>query len=157
MTGYGKAMTQDTEQLPAHDSLVTRKRVLVGGAAVACAGLLCACGSSQAADAGTSPSSAGGAGGGDIATADVPVGGGKILDNPAVVVTQPTAGSFKAFSSICTHAGCAVSDVQQGNIICPCHGSVFSATDGSVIQGPAQAPLAAVPITVNGSTITISG
>jgi hypothetical protein len=150
-------MTSQTDQSPSQEVLLTRRSVLVGGAAVSCVGLLSACGASQASDAGGSSSTGAGAGTGNVATADVPVGGGKIIDNPAVVVTQPTAGSFMAFSSICTHAGCAVSDVQQGQIICPCHGSVFSAVDGSVIQGPAEAPLAAVPITVNGSTITISG
>jgi hypothetical protein len=92
-----------------------------------------------------------------VSTSDVPVGGGKILDNPQVVVTQPTAGTFKAFSSVCTHAGCAVSDVQQSQIICPCHGSVFSAVDGSVLNGPASTPLAPVNIAVSGSTISVSG
>jgi Rieske Fe-S protein len=106
--------------------------------------------------AASTPSAATGSGI-QVATSDVPVGGGKILDNPQVVVTHPTAGTYKAFSSICTHAGCAVGGVEQGQIICPCHGSVFSAVDGSVLQGPAPAPLAPVNITVDGSNITIAG
>ncbi len=79
---------------------------------------------------------AGSATAGLAATADVPVGGGVILADPALVITQPTAGDFKAFSSICTHQGCAVAEVTANEIVCPCHGSKFSATDGSVLTGP---------------------
>ena len=77
--------------------------------------------------------------GGAIAkTADVPVGSGVIVDD--IVVTQPTAGVFKGFSSTCTHKGCAVNKVADGTIDCPCHGSKFN-LDGSVAKGPATAPL----------------
>ena len=151
------------------DSIVDRRTVLVSSVVVAGVGVLSACGSASSSSTtspsaasssqpnpSTAPSSAA-AGGVQVATSDVPVGGGKILDNPQVVVTQPTAGTYKAFSSICTHAGCAVAGVEQGQIICPCHGSVFSATDGSVLQGPAPTPLAPVNITVSGSSITIAG
>ena len=47
------------------------------------------------------------------------------------------------------------SDVTNDEIICPCHGSKFSATDGSVTNGPATQPLAAEPITVSGEQITL--
>ena len=157
MSRYGESMATDER------STIDRRTVLVSGVVVAGAGVLAACGSSSAqsssTDAASAPSgaSSNGAGGVQVATSDVPVGGGKILDNPQVVITQPTAGTYKAFSSICTHAGCAVAGVQQGQIVCPCHGSIFSATDGSVLQGPAPTPLAPVNITVDGSSISISG
>jgi Rieske Fe-S protein len=83
-------------------------------------------------------------------TADVPVGSGVILDD--IVVTQPTAGVFEAFSSTCTHAGCTVSEVSDGLISCPCHGSKFK-LDGSVANGPAKEPLAAKTIKVEGDSI----
>ncbi|WP_458688292.1 Rieske (2Fe-2S) protein, partial [Nocardia tengchongensis] len=54
-------------------------------------------------------------------TADVPVGGGVILGD--TVVTQPNAGNFLAFSSVCPHQGCAVNAISGGVINCPCHGS----------------------------------
>ena len=73
-----------------------------------------------------------------------------------VVVTQPTAGVFKAFTAVCTHQGCIVASVANGTINCPCHGSMYSVADGSVKGGPAPAPLAAVPVTVAGDTITLS-
>ena len=55
------------------------------------------------------------------AVADVPVGGGVILTDRDVVVTQPVPGTFKAFSATCTHQGCAVNEVANGTINCPCH------------------------------------
>jgi Rieske Fe-S protein len=90
-----------------------------------------------------------------VPVSDVPVGGGTVLDAQRVVVTQPTAGTFKAFSAVCTHQGCLVAGVSNNAIVCPCHGSTFSTSDGSVLGGPAPAPLAAVPVSVSGSQLTI--
>lgn len=72
-------------------------------------------------------------------SARVPVGGGVKVNSKRgeIMVVQPTAGSFAAFSVICNHAGCAVSRATASAIICTCHGSEFSTTNGSVIQGPA--------------------
>ncbi len=69
------------------------------------------------------------------------------------MVTQPEAGSFKAFTAVCTHQGCIVSTVSGGTINCPCHGSKFSIKDGSVVNGPATQPLAAIAIKVEGTSI----
>ena len=88
-------------------------------------------------------------------TSEIPVGGGKIFEGRKVVVTQPRAGTFKAFSAVCTHQGCLVTEVDNGTIICPCHGSAFKIADGSVAQGPAGRPLASKRIKVNGSAITL--
>jgi Rieske Fe-S protein len=86
-------------------------------------------------------------------TADIPVGGGKILTDQKIVITQPQAGSFHAFTAICTHQGCIVGTVSGGTIDCPCHGSKYSAVNGSVVNGPATLPLAAVSIKVQGTSI----
>jgi Rieske Fe-S protein len=80
--------------------------------------------------------------------ADVPVGGGKVYGDAMVVVTQPVAGEFRAFTSICTHWGCQVAAVEDGQIVCRCHGSRFSASDGSVVIGPAELPLGPAAVTV---------
>lgn len=102
-------------------------------------------------------------GGGDAAagaalttTSDIPEGGGKVFGDKKVVVTQPTAGDFKAFSAVCTHQGCAVKSVQEGVIHCPCHNSNFSIADGSVKSGPATKALPSVPIKVSGDSITLA-
>ena len=84
--------------------------------------------------------------------ADVPVGGGVVVDE--TVVTQPTAGVFKGFSSTCTHAGCTVRDVADGTINCPCHGSKFN-LDGTVANGPAARPLEAKSVSLQGDSIVL--
>ena len=89
-----------------------------------------------------------------ITTAEIPVGGGVVVAEPPVVLTQPTAGEINAFTSICPHQGCKVSEVSNNEIFCPCHGSKFSALDGSVIQGPATEGLAAAAVAVDGTKVS---
>ncbi|MFI9596810.1 Rieske (2Fe-2S) protein [Nonomuraea sp. NPDC052265] len=89
-------------------------------------------------------------------TGDIQVGGGTVFKDQKVVVTQPTEGEFKAFTAICTHAGCTVASVSNGTINCPCHGSKFKIEDGSVADGPAGAPLAEKKITVDGDKIRLA-
>jgi Rieske Fe-S protein len=72
------------------------------------------------------------------------------------VITQPKAGDFKAFSTACTHQGCAVNEVVDGTINCPCHGSKFSVTDGEPTDGPANKALPEKQITVDGESITLA-
>ena len=136
---------------------------VVGGVVAACSSGGSTAASSAPAGGGAAPSggaaSGGAAAGGTTLTqvADVPVGGGVINPDAAVVVTQPESGTIKGFSAICTHQGCLVGSVENNEIICPCHGSKFSAKDGSVINGPAQQPLAAAPITVSNGAVVLSG
>ena len=90
------------------------------------------------------------------ATAKVPVGGGVILDDADYVITQPTAGEFRAFSKICTHQNCTVVAVEGGTINCSCHGSKFSIEDGSVQNGPATKPLPEAEVTVAGKQVVVT-
>ena len=92
-----------------------------------------------------------------VDTSDVPVGGGVVLDDADFVVTQPEKGTYKAFSKICTHAGCPVTKVEDGVIKCPCHGSAFSIEDGSITNPPASKPLAESATTVAGSKVYVTG
>ncbi|WP_256106811.1 Rieske (2Fe-2S) protein [Streptomyces sp. ODS05-4] len=142
------------------DSAVARRTVVAAAGGAGLAAVLTACGGSgEGAAPATGVSSAAGgsagpAGGRVIATtADVPRGGGTVVGD--VVLTQPRPGEFRAFSAKCTHAGCAVKDVADGLIRCPCHGSAFDASDGSVRTGPATAPLPVAVITVDGSEIRL--
>jgi thiosulfate dehydrogenase (quinone) large subunit len=57
------------------------------------------------------------------------------------IVIRGSDGSLAAFSAVCTHAGCTVG-YEGGEIVCPCHGGVYSAATGQVISGPPPAPLA---------------
>ena len=88
--------------------------------------------------------------------AEVPVGGGRVIESAKVVITQPTAGDFKAFSAVCTHQGCTVSDVKDGVINCACHGSKFDITTGDVTAGPATSGLPAKSVTVGADGVSVS-
>ena len=129
-----------------------RRAVLKGGAtAVVVAGAVAACGDGRPArSAGSTPTP----GAKLVPTSDVPVGGGVILADHQMVVTQPTAGEFKGFSYVCTHQGCAVTQVSDGLIFCPCHGSRFSVATGAPQPGsPATTPLAARPVSQQGGEV----
>jgi Rieske Fe-S protein len=153
------------ESKPTVERRTVLRGVAIAGAAVAAGPALAACGSDEPTAAEPTPTSAapslvpgGSAEGGAsaevlVATADVPEGGGVILTDPQVVVTQPTAGEFVAFSSICTHQGCPVADVTDGTINCNCHGSQYAIADGSVVTGPAPSPLPPVEVTVAGNSV----
>lgn len=90
-----------------------------------------------------------------VKVSDVPVGGGLILTDGPYVVTQPAAGTYKAFAKACTHQGCPVSRITGADIVCDCHGSKFSINDGSVTAGPASTPLPAATVAVSGDSITV--
>ena len=125
---------------PAATDDLSRRSVLrgvtVGGAALP---LLAACGGGSS--GGSKSSGSGDSGGATVAKSDVPVGGGTILKAEKVVVTQPTKGDFKAFTAVCTHQGCTVGSIVNGQIICPCHQSHYSIKNGDVLSGPAPSPL----------------
>ena len=126
-----------------------RSLLLATGLSVAALGGLAACGMEA-------PAPEGAPGPQTAATGDIPVGGGTIFPGSETVITQPAAGEFKAFSSICTHAQCDVADVTTTINCTACHGSEFSITDGSVVKQPAPSPLAPKTIKVDGDTITVT-
>jgi nitrite reductase/ring-hydroxylating ferredoxin subunit len=154
----------------------SRRVLLRGAAAVGLAGgtgsLLVACGgggAGQPSDAG------GGAGGGDaggsaaggersggagdgISAADIGVGEARSveIDGRAVIVAQPTAGEFMAYDATCPHAGCTVAVAEGLSLACPCHASMFDATDGSVTGGPAQTGLTELDATMEGDRLVVS-
>ena len=157
----------------------SRRAVLTGAGAVLGGAVLAACGSnsdgsgdrSPADASGSSGTSAGstgsasgssgssgsaGSSGGVLAKlSDVPVGSAvsaKGADGKPIIIAQPTKGTVKAFSAICTHQGCTVAPA-GAQLHCPCHGSIYNASTGAVTQGPAPAPLPAVPVKVSGGDV----
>jgi Rieske Fe-S protein len=86
---------------------------------------------------------------------EIPVGEGKIFAAAKVVVTQPAAGDYKAFSAVCTHVGCILDKVEGGKIYCPCHGAVFKVSDGVPVAGPTSVPLPAKKIAVTDGKIVL--
>lgn len=157
----------------------SRRAVLAGASALGVGCLLAACGTdsggagsngadggdfsndpapagSKGADTGSTSggdTSGGSSGGGEALAlvADVPEGGGIIKGD--YIITQPASGTFKAFSKVCTHQGCDVTEVDGGEAICKCHNSKFSIEDGKPTSGPAKKALTETKVKVDGDNI----
>lgn len=156
-------MTAPTPDLDRRSAL---RAAGAAGVAAASGTSLAACGqtpssvssaaSSIGAAASSAVSSAASAAADAIKAADIPVGGGRVFEAIKVVVTQPTAGDYKAFSAVCPHQGCLVTSVSDGNIVCPCHASTFDIATGEVTGGPAKTGLPAKGVSVGADGITVS-
>jgi Rieske Fe-S protein len=69
------------------------------------------------------------------------------------VLVHLESGDFAAYSAICTHRQCTVG-YSDGNLACPCHGSVFDpANDGAVVNGPATESLPEIPVEVRNGEV----
>ncbi|WP_318204136.1 Rieske (2Fe-2S) protein [Streptomyces sp. SCL15-4] len=135
--------------MPARSS-ASRRTVLRGAAAAPVAGLgLAACSSS---DGGGSASAA--TESVDLGKeSEVAKGGAKLYRDHNVVVSRARDGSLKAYSTICTHAGCPINKLEGTTLVCPCHGSRFDAVTGEVVQAPATQPLTELAVKTTGGRI----
>lgn len=178
-------MTQQVEHDPAAPAAAPRRTILKGAAVAGVAlPFLAACGgddepsgsgattpsSDSSSSAGDPTGTGGGNGGGGGSTAadaiatteEIPEGGGIILDDPGIVITQPSEGEFQGFSNICKHAGCELTSVADGTINCNCHGSQYSIADGSPVTGPNGQPASTIsaldpkPVAVDGKNISLA-
>jgi len=139
----------------------TRRAVLAAGGAAAAGCAAAALGGCAAygtatgapAGGGAPAGTAGGTGGRLTALDELEIGGGRVLADRQLVLTRPDRDTVKAFSAVCTHAGCTVSEIRDGTINCRCHGSRFHVADGSVAQGPATRALTPVPVRVDGGAV----
>jgi Rieske Fe-S protein len=135
-------------------------------AGVAGVAALSGCGGGNGGDSGTQSQPAGGQKSGGnagragttlVALDKIQVGGAvsaKSADGKPLIVARPTAQTAVCFSAICTHMGCTVAPA--GNELhCPCHGSVYQATTGKNVSGPAPRPLDKVEVHVaNGQVVS---
>ena len=136
---------------------VLRAAGALGAVAIAGSALsACTASSSASGNGGDGSARSGGSAGDGIPLSEVPVGGGTVVAADKAVVTQPAAGTYKAFDSTCPHQGCAVSMVTADGIICPCHGSVFDPATGERRSGPARTGLRPKTVTVSGDHLTVS-
>lgn len=128
----------------------SRRAVLWAAGSAGVAVTVTACGASDA----PTPTPSVRSGAALAKVADVPVGGGVILPDEKLVLTQPQSGEFKAYSAVCTHQGCLVSAVRKGFIECSCHGSRFAVATGvPTDDSPAKKPLSAAAVTVKGTDV----
>ncbi|SEQ48520.1 Rieske (2Fe-2S) protein [Lentzea albida] len=154
------------------ESSVSRRAALCG-IAVALAvpsGLVTACSSTPTGSGGSTPTqggstptgstgSAGTSGTALVALADVPEGGGAVVDAPGgkkIVVARISATEVKAYDATCPHQGSMVAEPSGGTITCPSHGSQFGASDGAVKKGPATTGLKAVAVKVDGDQVVLT-
>jgi len=94
-----------------------------------------------------------------VSLADVPEGGGAVVDGPGgkkIVVARVSATQVKAYDATCPHQGVTVGEPAAGTITCPAHGSQFGAADGKVKKGPATAGLRAVAVRVDGDQVVLA-
>jgi rieske iron-sulfur protein len=75
-------------------------------------------------------------------------------------IATEESNEIVAFTAICPHAGCAVSDwvAQTSHLHCPCHGSEYDpAKNGIVVAGPSPFPLPSLPVKVVEGLVTVAG
>ncbi|GAA3660195.1 hypothetical protein GCM10022267_53020 [Lentzea roselyniae] len=157
------------------ESPVSRRMALCGivVALAVPSGLVTACGSSGSSGSGSTgtgstptqggstPTGSTGSSSGKplVALADVPEGGGAVVDGPGgtkIVVARVSATEVKAYDASCPHQGSTVAEPSGGTITCPSHGSQFAAADGKVKKGPATSGLRAVGVRVEGDQIVLT-
>lgn len=68
-----------------------------------------------------------------------------------------TVAGYAAYSKVCTHAGCMVSDVEDTTLVCPCHLGEFDPLRGAtVVGGPPPRPLPQLPITLSAEGVLLA-
>ena len=87
------------------------------------------------------------------------IGGSTIVESPAgkIIIARTGEATFVAFSAKCTHKGGTVEyDAAKKQFECPKHHSKFAATDGSVLDGPADDPLPKYAAKGSATSVTVS-
>lgn len=154
------------EATPAHGAAVdstcagpTRRGLLCSGTLAAAGTLaLAACGGSTSSSSGTAQEEPDG--GFRVPQSDTAVGSSTYYPGAGArfVITQPTAGDWHVFDASCPHEGCMTSDSDaEGNLVCPCHRSVFDPATGEPVSGPATGPLTALTVEVDGEDLLVRG
>ena len=116
-----------------------RRMFLLGTATTFAGAFLAACGTAPTAE---------------VAATEVPVGSAVIIDD--VIIAQPTAGTFVAYSTTCPHQNNPITEVEGDTVRCTNHDSVFNIADGSVVSGPSRDPLYPAKLEQSGGTLSVS-
>ena len=153
--------TEPTDNRSRRDVLCGLVVALVApGALVACGSSSSSAGTPGGGGGSTGTASGGGSSGTKVATlADVPQGGGLVVDNPGggkLVLTRASGDDVKAFNASCKHQGTIVNPPVAGTITCPAHGSQYDAATGALKHGPATSGLDAVAVQVTGTDVVLA-
>jgi thiosulfate dehydrogenase [quinone] large subunit len=92
----------------------------------------------------------------------VPVRQARAFTDPATGdpawMVHPAGETFVAFNATCTHAGCPVQyDSSSVQFVCPCHGGIYDARTGAVLQGPPPGPLRPITVQVVSGQLRVDG
>ncbi|MEO6702064.1 MAG: Rieske (2Fe-2S) protein [Jatrophihabitantaceae bacterium] len=167
MNSVNEPLTEPTPDASRAPLQVSRRGMLAVGAVGVSATALAAC--SKAASPSSAPPAAGSSTGSastGTSSANTPAGPlaklsdikvGEAIsatgpDGAKIIIARPSQTTVAAFSAICTHQGCTVAPAGK-ELDCPCHGSVYNATTGEVINGPAPRPLAKVNVSISGDNV----
>jgi nitrite reductase/ring-hydroxylating ferredoxin subunit len=66
-------------------------------------------------------------------------------------------GRLHAFDDKCTHMACSLARgrAEGATVICPCHGSKFDVTSGTVLRGPATRPVRSRLVQIEGESLLV--
>lgn len=165
MTTHQCACNCQDNKIETEETSVSRRAMIAGVGAVGAAAVLAGCGAAEEAkeaagekvsEAASAVASAAGSAIGK--TADIPVGGAKLYKaGTGVIVTHPAEGNFVAFDAKCPHKGCLVADgLTDGKIVCACHNSIFDASTGERLEGPAMTGLTKLNVSVEGDSLKLA-
>jgi nitrite reductase/ring-hydroxylating ferredoxin subunit len=91
---------------------------------------------------------------------DVPPGSATVVDVKGIEVALiNSGGEYYAIGNECTHAGGSLGEgdlVEENQIECPLHGSVFDVTTGEVVNGPADEPVPSYEVKVDNGVISVA-
>ncbi len=81
----------------------------------------------------------------------------RVMAGDLAVLLIRSGGEIYAITDECSHLGCSLADGKHAGdtVICPCHGSQFDVTDGSVVRGPAAFPATTLEVRVTGGKIEV--
>jgi Rieske Fe-S protein len=97
-----------------------------------------------------------------VALEDLPVAGTHLFrypteDDPAILL-RPTHEVVLGYSQRCTHLACVVYyEHDEQELICPCHGGHFDASDGRNVSGPPQRPLNRIDLEIRDGVVWAIG
>ncbi len=91
---------------------------------------------------------------------DVPPGSATVVDVKGIEVALiNSGGQYYAIGNECTHAAGSLGEgdlVEENQIECPLHGSVFDITSGEVVNGPADEPVPTYEVKVDSGVISVA-
>lgn len=82
-------------------------------------------------------------------------GGFLVISEADTMAVNVDGETIRAFTNICTHEQCSITQFDGSTFNCGCHGSQFD-TSGEVVQGPAGQSLTEYDVEWSDDTVTIT-